>query len=226
MLYPKSTGEWTSYHPPKRVGFGHSARSTDPTRAWRATREFLEAHCAYQLSGTITLKCWTKGSPTGGAASADGLEQVTATFGDPTDRHPGVSEWHLRSTAVDGAIDLCATTNRRWPHESLGPLTIDFAYVLAWKGLTADARPDVASPAARAEASVLGIGVWTRRLFLQPHFVFPLPWDSSELRRLLATLSTACPFRFRDEYFSRVLRSEDGALSRSRKLPPGWLNAD
>ena len=108
------------------------------------------------------------------------------------------------------------------PGQELGPLSLGFSYLLAWSSLTSTEEIEADSLDVHNHASMLNVGIWTRPLFLQPHFVFPLAWDSPALSRVLSEMEPDCPFRFRDQYFFRLLPSKSGDFTRVRKLPKGW----
>ncbi len=222
MIYRRTGGEWTEYRPPKRALFGHQARKRDPIIAWQVTKEFLRVHCLYRLSSSpIKLTCWDPGPWTSRAASTAGFERVTAQFGEPDERKTGVKEWVLAPSQLEDAIECCVSSNRSWPKEETGPLTIHFSYVVVWRSLTEVKSIDPESLGVHGHPSHLSVGVWTRALFIQPYLLFPFAWDSPDLARFLSEIEPACPFRFRDQYFYRLLPSKSGEFTRARKLPKG-----
>ena len=223
MLYPRTGGEWTEYRAPKRVSFGHQARKRDPTVAWRVTREFLQCHCAYRLSESrIRLTAWGPGPATSAAASTAARKEATARFGASDSHRVGVREWVLDPSMLGDAIQSCVAINKQWPGQELGPLSLGFSYLLAWKSLVSEGEIEPDSLDIHDHASMLNVRIMTRPLFLQPHFVFPLAWDSPSLRSFLSEIEPDCPFRFRDQYFFRLLPSKSGDFTRVRKLPEGW----
>lgn len=223
-LYGKVRAEWTAYHPPKSAMFGHRARRRDPVRAWAMTAAFLDRHCVYRLSPSgIVLKSWGPGPLTRPAAAEDGLNRASGRFGPPEPSGDGSGRWVLAPSDLEDGLTLCAGVNRAWPEEQIGPLTLTWTYTLVWRRwLPSDGAAVEEDTDLRNGASLLGVGIWSQALLLQPNFMFPLPWDSPELRAYLAELDPVCPFRFRDRYFHRLLPSREGTLTRSRRLPKGW----
>jgi len=225
MLYRRTGDEWTEYRPPKSTSFGHAARRRDPVAAWRATVTFLRAHCLFELfPPEVTLRVWDPGRLAGREASKDALERMTARFG-PSEAIVGGREWRLDPSSQDAAVTSCARVNLDWPKRENGPAAVTFAFRLGWRRLL-DA-PDTARDRLRLQdgGSTLGVAIWKRPLFLQPRFVFPLAWDSPDLARFLEEIEADCPFRFRDQYFRRLLPSRSGFMDQVRKLPGGWRDA-
>lgn len=223
MLYRDPVGEWTEYRPPKRTAFGHQARKRDPLVAWRLTREFLDNHCAHRLAEpTIQVWCYPAGPVTPAAAAAAGLEQATARFGEPARNRSGLWQWRLEPSRIEEAIETVAAVNGESPDVQIGPLTVSFTVVHAWRDLAATEESGPEALDVHRYASMLGVGVWRTALFLQPHFIFPLAWDDPELAFFLGGLEQDCPFRFRDAYFYRLIPGKDGTFTQTRKLGKGW----
>lgn len=225
MLYPETEGEWTQYRPPKRTAFGHQARRRDPMVAWRVTKAFLKKHCAFRASPDhVEVQVVNPGPfTTTPEAAATAQERIVARFGPPAAATDLNTRWTLDAPAVEEAIALCAEVNRRWPDGQLGPVTLTIHYLVAWRALMGRIAEGGYDLDIRSGCSRLGVGIWTRSLFLQPDFLFPLAWDSPKLAAVLSEIEPDCPFRFRDQYFHRLLPSKaTGDLTRSRKLPKGW----
>jgi hypothetical protein len=96
-------------------------------------------------------------------------------------------------------------------------------YAFAWTSLlegelTADRLAGGSPP----HLSLLIASIPRRALFLQPHLYFPLAWNSPELARFLDAIEPDCPFRFRDQYFYRLLPNRRGQYTQARKLKKGW----
>jgi hypothetical protein len=223
-MYQMTGGEWTAYRPPKKAKFGHNARRRDPRAAWDETKAFLANDCISVLQPTIELSCWETRFLTSRGAFEAGLREAERRFGAPHSRQRGCRRWQLGPSELEAGLAACRI-NAAWPGENLGPLTIQAWYLIAWRGYAAqDVTPAtlLESEAARTTASMLGVSVWRQRLFLQPHFLFPVAWDSQALRDTLASLELRCPFRLREQYFQRLLPSKAGEYTVVRRLPKGW----
>jgi hypothetical protein len=216
--------EWVVYSPPKSVSFGHQTRLRDPRRAWPAVEAFLRDCTRATLHPRIALTCHGPSRWTDEAVAAARLADARQRFGpEPASTyiHPGPPTWTFAEADLPAALAF-AFDEDKFPRQGLGPTRLTFAYELAWKEADwFDDPADATEP--RRRASVLGVNIRQQRMFLQPHFVFPAPWDSPVLRAFLARLEPHLPFRFRDQYFKRWQRPQKkGAYGRHLKLDAAW----
>lgn len=222
-IYGDEGRERVIYHPPKSVAFGHQARKRDPRLAWSMTKSFLEAFTDYRF-GFGDLQVHLPGEWTSEAAATASLTRARDLLG-PEDPRYQAKMWRFSDEGQLPSVLELALDNDKWPNETIPPVALHFFYTFVWRDLTilpAGSAHQHDDQTWHANDSNLGISLNRGPLFLQPTFVFPFPWDSPEFAEFLAQIEPAAPFRFRDQYFKRLLPSKKGGDLRSVNLKKGW----
>ncbi|NJM43744.1 MAG: hypothetical protein HC858_06745, partial [Brachymonas sp.] len=123
-------------------------------------------------------------------------------------------EWQFTHEQLPQALKL-AFAEHRWPKQADGPAWLSFSYEFEWKELPHLCETKL------PRSSRLHVIVSAQRIFLQPTFVFPRPWDSRELLQFIHKIKPELPLQLRDQYFRRLIPSKDGDF-RMLKLPKDW----
>lgn len=222
-IYDDEGRERVMYHPPKSVAFGHQARKRGPRLAWSMTKSFLGGFADYRF-GFGDLQVYLPDAWTSETAANASLARARELLG-PEDPRYQAKMWRFTDEGQLPSVSELALENDKWPNETRGPVALHFFYTFIWRDLlvlpAGPAHPSD-DQTWRANASHLGVSLGGGPLFLQPTFVFPFPWDSPEFAAFLAQIEPATPFRFRDQYFKRLLPSKKGGYLRSVNLKKGW----
>ena len=217
----RSIDELVAYHPPKSVGHGHHSRVRDARKAWASTQRFLEAHADAQLAEPLNVTIWGPNEWTEKAVAEATIAEATEVFG----ALPTVSgifyNWELPRNNLDQALEFAFADETR-PKQQLGPVSLRIWYAIEWKTLHPPAR-SATSPYSRG--SKLGVSIGSRKVFLQPTFLFALPCHSARLKKLLVEMEADLPFIMREDYFQRVVPKKDGNGEKLVKLHKGWRSA-
>jgi hypothetical protein len=222
MVTEQSADEFVAYYPPKSVGHGHHSRDRDPRKAWALTQKFLEAHAFADLAEPLKLTIWGPNNKwTDKTVSEDTIAEATQTFRAP----PAVSgifySWELPETILLQALEFAFADDER-PKQSLGPVSLYISYGIEWKTLKPPVRD---KPRLYRHGSKLGVSVGGRKVFLQPTFLFGLPFQAPKLRRILTEIEGDLPFTMRDDFFQRVVPKKSGNGEKLVKLHKGWRSA-
>lgn len=201
--------EFVSYEPTKSVCFGHQAGVRDSRVAWKGVEHFLNTRTNFRPPTFISLRCELPFS--GSCAVFNEFRVYANQVLGTTDE----GEWHFAHEQLPQALQL-AFDEHRWPRQADGPAWLSFSYEFEWKAL-----PQVGA-STLPQSSNLHVIVSAQRVFLQPRFVFPRPWDAAEFRRFLHDLESDLPLRLREQYFRRLLPAKKGGF-RVLKLHKGWL---
>jgi hypothetical protein len=217
------SGEWVVYQAPKSVSFGHQSRIRDPRRAWPAVEKFLNDLTLFTLDDRIELACHDAGPQTDAEVAATRHREAQRCFGPevPQGSYRTHPRWKLDAIQLPAAIQF-ALDDDRFPKQESGPTWLSFHYQFHWKEFGA---PSIEPGGAdrRIGVSRLGIHLGGQRLFLQPHFVYPAPWNSEVLKDFIDRSELVVPFRFRDQYFQRWLPPKSPASGgRSLRLERTW----
>jgi hypothetical protein len=231
QVYGDFQEERLCYQPPKSAAYGHASRLRNPRVGWPFTVEFLEKFTIhYDYIAGIRLSCSKPGKYTDETVAINRIQAAEKIFGPVTNAF--FPEWKLTLDQLPLAIEF-ALDDDKWPRQDLGPVSLYFSYILLWREFLvcpAPSRQDVVEymrqdkwdDPGKSPLSRLGVSLGQRRLFLQPFFQFPFPYNSETGREFLACIEENLPFRFRDQYFKRMPRSKKGTYGRMRKLPKGW----
>lgn len=206
------TSEFVSYQPTKSASYGHQTGVRDSRTAWKGVEQFLEAFTIFSPPTLISFRCV---SPFSGSCTVFNEFRVFAN------RELGTTdqgEWQFRPEQLPQALHL-AFAEHRWPKQADGPAWLSFSYDFEWKELPRLGETTL------PQSSRLHVIVSAQRIFLQPTFVFPQPWDSLELLQFLHDVKPHLPLRLRDQYFRRLLPSKKGDF-RALKLPKDWPGFD
>jgi hypothetical protein len=225
-IAPTDSNEWVVYSPPKSTAFGHVARVRNARKSWPLVQKFLSDWTRFESGNRISLV--VRRAPSGAIGRVDEhvaserLKDARNLFGQETSA-PGVFPgWSLTEEQLPKAIEF-ALDDDKYPSQETEPSWLAFHFYFTWKtfGPMPTATRDVEY---RKDQSNLGIIIGGGKVFLQPHFVFASPWDSDRTIEFLDRLDVASPFRFRDQYFSRVLppKGKGSRYGRVYKLPKGW----
>lgn len=215
--------EWVVYHPPKSAAFGHHSTPRDPRKAWPLLERFLAGLDGVELGHFVELTCYEGGKWTDTAVAERRINDARLSFGpilNPTSPHP---RWKISETQLPTAIQF-ALDDDKFPKQQWGPVSLSFYYKFLWPEF--ERRPYwVAEAEKRPRQSSLSVSMGARKLFLQPIFVFPAPWNSKFLRDYISRLEQMVPFRFRDQYFKRWVPAKKAGFGRMLKLPASWRDS-
>ena len=209
--------EFVVYHPPKSIGFGHHSRIRDGRKSLQFAQKFLTRNTIFNLASTIKLTVQAPSQWTNQVVSEQTVKDAIGIFGQP--KHS--SYWEFSSSLLPEALEFAFADEQR-PKQALGPVLISFSYQFEWE--QAPARSNDFNKRFYNKGSTLGILIGSRKFFLQPTFIFPWVYDTQELHEFLIGLEPELPFRFRDDYFKRVVPTKDGKSERLLKLPKSWLH--
>jgi len=213
--------ELVAYFPPKSVGHGHGSRIRDARKVWRATQQFLEIHAHAELTEPLKLTVWGASEWTDKAVSEEALEEATTLFKSAPKVSGIFSNWELPRSALSDAIEFAFRDEQR-AKQSIGPVALYLSYRIEWKALPPPVRRKGEH---YFHGTKLGVSIGGRKMFFQPTFLFPLPFQSTRLHRILAQLEQDLPFKFRDDFFQRVVPKKSGEGDKLVKLPKGWRSA-
>ncbi len=214
--------EWVAYIPPKSTAHGHQSRIRDPRRAWPTVERFLVELTTFTLGPRLKLVC--HGPPhIDMAVAAARLEEARRCFG-PEDAAPDGAvrtdaRWMLNPSQQAAALQF-AFDDDKFPEQEIGPTWLSFSYQFHWNEFE---QPSAKTNEAgsRDRTSHLVIAAGQKRLFLQPAFVYPAPWDSPFLKAFLDRTEAIVPFRFRDQDFKRWLPPPGPTSNTGRHLKLG-----
>jgi hypothetical protein len=215
--------ERVMYVPPKSMSFGHAARARNAREAWNKTRDFLERNALYELRERTSFVCPRSGEGLDEAVRDQYLSYVRSALG-PEGGEPGYPSWSVRKDQFEECVEL-ALDEDRWPRQRYGPAHFHFCYDFVWRREGATRINRDRAPNEVPKYSWLGISIGSGKVFLQPSFFFPFPFDSGELPSMLITISADVPFKFSPHHFQRVFASKEGRCYNRRKLPNGWLQS-
>jgi hypothetical protein len=174
------TGEWVIYHPPKSVSFGHQSRTRDPRRAWPIVEQFMAASTQFTLGNHIELICLWPETLVDSEAAMARIQEARQLFGAEVNSPGTHPRWIINESQIASAIQF-ALDNYNFPREQFGPARFYFSYQFLWNEFEWHSRKTTVSHA-RKRTSTLGVMIDNERLFLQPNFVFPAPWNSMLVR--------------------------------------------
>ena len=224
-MYGDDGHERVIYEPPKSAAFGHHARMRDAQRAWAMTTAFLDRYTVYTLGSPITFTCWAQIEWTNDDPAIAIIDAARHMFGPEVEQLPTVMRWKLRSEQLLLALQV-ALDNHEWPLQQRSPVSLHFWYSFVWRVLLINPIPPgtpIDDQIRNEHSSHLGISIRGQvPIFLKPTFVFPFSWDSPQFSNFLDEIEESVPFRFRDQYFKRLLPSKTGGYSRVLKLAKGW----
>jgi hypothetical protein len=210
--------EWVVYHPPKSVAFGHQSRIRDPRRAWPTVERFLNELTQFIVGHHIGLTCHDPSTHTDPTVATARIDEARRCFGPeiPQGVHRTDPRWNLSESQIASAVQF-ALDDDRFPTQQLGPTRFSFGYQFTWNEFNRPAKPTSESES-RNRTSFLGIIVGQKRLFLQPNFIYPAPWNSESLKDFIDRTESIVPFRFRDQYFKRWLPPRSPTTMHGRHL--------
>jgi hypothetical protein len=220
--------EWVVYMPPKSTGFGHTSRIRDARKSWPFVQKFLRDWTHFELGKRISLTIRSaEGLAAQGAdhhVASERLAEARGLFGQQTSA-PGVFPgWSIAEKQLDEAIEF-ALNDDRYASQQVAPSWLYFDYDFDWKTF-APVSPIASCGEHRRSCSDLGVIIGGGKVFLQPRFVFPSPWNSKPTVDFINRIDDACPFRFREQCFRRVLppKGKASRYGRVHRLPKGWRN--
>jgi hypothetical protein len=220
------SNEWVVYSPPKSTGFGHAARIRNARKSWPFIQKFLRDWTHFELGNRISLMVHSaEGLVARGTdhhVALERLKEARRLFGQETSA-PGVFPgWDLSEKQLGEAIEF-ALDDDKYPNQDVAPSWLYFDYDFEWRTF-APISPVVSDGEQRKTYSDLGVIIGGGKVFVQPRFVFPSPWNSKRTIDFIDRIDEACPFRFRDQCFSRVLppKGKASRYGRVYRLPKGW----
>lgn len=224
-MYAHHIGERVLYAPPKSVAFGHQSRVRDPRRAWPMVAGFMDAFALGRLAPGIGLDCYGVDESNNEIVVEERISEARRLFGpekNPSTAPRHTRTWELQPEQLAVAIGF-ALDDDKWPKQELGPVRLHFRYHFLWRDLLDFASwQDVTELPLIDAWSSLGVSLGSQRVFLQPRLVFPLDYYSVELASFLMRIEEYIPFRLRDQYFKRWLRSKASTYGRVLKLDKMW----
>lgn len=219
-MYPELY-EWVLYQPPKSVSFGHQSRIRNARHAWAKTEEFLAGLTKHSFGHRMELTCHGPDTWTDPALAMLRIREARALFGQETNPSDAHLRWTISEPQLSSAIQF-ALDDDKFPTQQIGPTRLHFYYRFVWSEFERNPY-HAAGDEAREQASTLGVFIGRKRLFLQPTLIFPAPWNSHLLRDFLSRIEPMLPFRFRDQYFQRMLPTKRGRKwGRTLKLSKNW----
>jgi hypothetical protein len=152
------------------------------------------------------------------------IQQAQESFGladGQLEANPSDPGWTLSEAQLPSAIEF-AFDDDKFPKQEVGPSSLSFGYEFCWIEFDGAAASAEKAESRRIQ-STLGVIIGERRLFLQPHFVYPAMWTSERLKDFVGRSELIAPFRFRDQCFKRWLpprNSQD--YGRLLRLEASW----
>jgi hypothetical protein len=214
--------EWVFYDPPKSVAFGHQSKPRDARRAWPVIERFLSEFTQSSLGPRIELSCQSPNVARDNLYNVPRADEARRLFGPETSDPRYFPSWKIEASQLEQALQF-AFDDDKFPKQKEGPTRLYFSYSFSWIEFHQHIR-DMQEHDARSPISSLGIYIGGRGVFLQPWFVFPAPWTSDELKHFIARIEPLTPFRFRDQYFKRVLpiKGKGKYWGKTLKLDKDW----
>ncbi len=214
--------EWVLYRAPKSVAFGHQSKPRDARRAWPMIQRFLAELTQFSMAPGIQLSCE---SPNVGRADLPNVlraDEARQLFGPEIDYPDVFPHWKIEPSQLESALQFVLDDDK-FPKQKEGPSRLYFCYWFTWVEFR-ERLQDGEGHDPRRQMSSLGIHIGGRGIFLQPHFTFPAPWTSDDLKEFIARIEPLVPFRFRDQYFQRMLpiKGEGKRWGRTLKLDRDW----
>jgi hypothetical protein len=212
--------EWVVYHPPKSVSFGHQSTPRNPRLAWPKVDHFLGGLTDVEFGHFSELTLYGPGNRMDDTIARSRLEEARVQLGPEIESPGGPARWRINESQIRSAVDF-ALADDKFPKQQLGPTGLHFYYRFLWTEF--EQLPYWAGDGdAKNRKSHLGVTVGSGRLFLQPTFIFPAPWNSTLLRDFITQVEKIVPVRFRDQYFKRCVPTKKSELGRLLKLPKNW----
>jgi hypothetical protein len=212
--------EWVVYQPPKSAAFGHNSKPRDPRLVWPKVETFLSGLADVELGRISELICDGPSKWTDAQIATVRMAEARQLMGREAERSTPDSCWKLSESQIAPAVQF-ALDDDKFPKQEMGPTRLHVCYSFLWPEF--ERLPYwMAKGETRRPNSDLGVTVGSGRLFLQPAFVFPAPWNSEILRNFITHIGQIVPFRFRDQYFKRWLPPRGSAQGRRLNLPKNW----
>jgi hypothetical protein len=204
------------YAPSKAASFGHAPRKRDARSAWENALTFLDHHASGRFRADIYAECIGPLGYGGGKMIFPSQQRANEAFGEPVESMDHWCRWRLGLSDIPSAMNLFFQA-----HEHHRKLVSSFTFHLSFDFRWSDIDD------LTIEGSSLGFHVDDYLgIFLQPTFVFPFSWNSSQHREWLRRVLDDSPFRFREQYFKRAMPTKAKNSYRVLKLAKGWLDAD
>src|ERR1700730_16440440 len=122
------------YSPPKAMAHGHATRHRNPRRAWEAIQGFLARHTINsELSDCVSLEVTWYDQWNDREVTTATQAEAAAQFGPPR-VSGGCHKWALPVDHLNEALEFAFADDRR-PKQSLGPVSLYFTYIFAWRDL-------------------------------------------------------------------------------------------
>ena len=179
---------------------------------------FLAELTTFTLGSRIELTCHGAGAQTDTAVAAARLDEARRCFGpeSASEFHRTHPHWTLSESQVTAAVQF-ALDDDSFPEQPLAPSWLTFNYQFCWNGFDRISGATSATES-RNPMSSLGLIFGRSRLFLQPTFIYPAPWNSEPLKDFIDRTEATVPFRFRDQYFKRWLPPQSPRTKFGRQL--------
>ena len=211
-----------AYHPPKSVSHGHGPKVRGGRKAWEAVQTFLREPAISVLRTPLKLTIWDPSQWTEQVVVEDARQDATKAFGPVTTVSGGFFNWELPADRLQEALAFALADELR-PKQQLGPVALYVSYSFTWRFMPN--QHGVESDQFFGKGNSIGVSVGSRRVFIQPTFVFGSSEHDKEFIRRLQELEAAMPFKPNERYYSRVEHKKSGPGEKLVKLSPGWRSA-
>lgn len=230
--------EFVGYQPPKSSAFGHQAKKRDARKALNLLNNFLGKHTRNILSPShIHLRINGNEQWTDLGIVQQRIDMAKITLGREPDGEGGFagdgkfqrdisSWWNLSFGELPAAIEF-ALDDDKFLKQAFGPTVLNYYYDFHWKKhCDLDASKCESSFQKEIEGvSRLGVFIGGQRMFFQPVFAFPYVYADQAMKGFIREIEPDVPFRFREQYFKRVIPSKKSRKSwRVCTIDEGWLS--
>ena len=185
-------------------------------------QQFLNELTQASLGPRIELSCESPNVASDNLSNVPRADEARRLFGAETSDPGYFPSWKIEPPQLEQALHF-ALDDDKFPKQKEGPTRLYFYYYFHWVEFQQRTQ-DAQEQDARNPISGLGIHIGGRGAFLQPRFVFPIPWTSDALKSFIARIEPLTPFRFRDQYFQRVLpiKGKGKYWGKTLKLDKNW----
>jgi hypothetical protein len=209
-----------AYHPPKSRSHGHGPRARTPRKAWSATQDFLREHTTFELQRPLDLTLWASARLFDESTIEAARSKATSMFGPVTTASGEFLKWELPVFRLDEALDFVLDGDHPTDEKAgIGPIDLYVSYLFKWNAMS---NPEVLPSEHFTRGNFLGVSISTRRLFIQPTFLFEAPERDWQFIANLQQLEAAMPFVPNDMYYYRIEPKKTGRGEKLVKLHNGW----
>lgn len=184
------------------------------------TTKFLSEATEQIAHFPLQFRCWGASDWTDAHVAEECISEARGVLGKESENSDGLKTWEINSNKAEQAISLVLNSDK-WPIQKSGPNEFHALYTFFWKDLAYSVPENLYQNDFACRLGVIGSA---QKIFLQPHFIFPMAIGSQEFWKLFEKVEKLSPFRFREQYFSRLYPKIKGRGFRSLRIKKGEIS--